>query len=550
MNDRVVVGSLQDCKIKISGSKNIYLDDKDLYIVLDGKYYEKDYLKEIKKLYIKYGEKMLSKIDDLFSMYLYDKKNNILIISRDRMGSKTVYYYKNNKGLYFGNDIMQVVDNYKIKKEINIECLSIYFRFNFIKAPETIFKNVYKLENGQYLIYKDNKLETGRYWDEIEEFNKNSRKKIKNKKEIKKDIKDMLEKRVKEFLKDRNNVGVYLSGGVDSSLVSALCKKYSKQKIKTFSIGFYDEKANEAKKAKRIAKYLGTDHHELYIKDDEVKDIVKRLPKYYSEPFGDFSELPTVVLNELGKKYNIKTVITGDGADQLFCGSNIYDTINKVQILHTLFNPFYIRFKVKNRRLKYIFENADKERKSQFDLLPIDNLLNNMFIDNGNKRFDQEIRIKSKNWQEKRMILDIGTFMADRVSIKMGIAAKKNNIDMKTPFFCKEFVEYTFRIPHNLKYHHRNKKYILKEVLYDYIPKELFDKRKHGFGIPIKKWLKEYLYDDLLRVSQKEFIEKQNIFNYDAICNLLNNMDNSVTLMVIWDYYMFQLWYCEYMVNN
>ncbi len=244
MKEKNIYGKLKNGTIKKEQGENNYIDDSEITIVLDGRYNEKTYVKKIKQLYMEFGEKFLNKIEDFFSIYLYDKKKDILIISRDRMGSKTVYYYMENNSVYFGNDIMLIVDNYNVKKEINKSCLSMYFRYHYINPPETIFENIYKLEHGKYLIYKNNKLETKKYWDEIEQFNINKKIKINNKKKIKKELDDMLSKSIKEFLKREKNIGIYMSGGIDSSLVAALSTKYSTKKIKTFSIGFYETEIN------------------------------------------------------------------------------------------------------------------------------------------------------------------------------------------------------------------------------------------------------------------------------------------------------------------
>ena len=151
-----------------------------------------------------------------------------------------------------------------------------------------------------------------------------------------------------------------------------------------------------------------------------------------------------------------------------------------------------------------------------------------LFKDNGTKRFEQEKLIESKDWQEKRLILDFDTYACDGVITKMSIAAKKNSIEVRSPFLTKELIEYAFKVPHLYKYYNKNKKYILKQILYDYIPKEYFSDQKKGFGIPTKDWLSRYFYDDLLRVSSKEFIEQQNIFNYDVLKGLIKNIDQYI----------------------
>lgn len=550
MDKTNIYGNLINKKITINSKSNNIINTSDIVIALDGKNNDKKTIQKVKQLYIKYGEDFLYKIGEFFSIYLYDKKNNILILSRDRMGLKTVYYYIDNEKIYFANDIILLVDNYNIKKEINIDSLSMYFRNHYINPPETIFKNIYKLEHGEYLIYRNNKVITKKYWNEIEQFNTKSKKKIRNIKKIKTELDKMIVKDVREYLKTEKDYGIYISGGIDSSLVAAICAKYSNKKIKTFSIGFYEEEMNEAEKSKKIAQYLGTDHHELYITKEMIIENIKKIPKYYTEPFADISEFPTIVLNEFARKNNIKVAFTGDGADQLFCGSKVYDSMSRIQLARKILNPFNIHINFKNRRLSYIFKHINKDYQSQINNTYYEKYIKKVFSDKGCKVFEQEKDIQSKNLQEKRMILDIGTFMADRVSIKMGIAAKKNNIEIRTPFFDKNIIEYTFQIPHKFKYHKKIKKYILKEILYDYIPKEYFSNNKRGFGIPTIEWLSKYLYEDLRRVSTKEFIEKQKIFNYEEINNLISKINDKEIIQIIWDFYMFQLWYCEYIIKK
>lgn len=544
-----IFGKVTNGHIDTNAMVNNFYDDSKIFILLDGVCNDKSYIKKIKQLYFKYGEEFLKKIDDFISIYLYDKKNNILILSRDRMGLKSVYYCFDNENIFFANDIKLLTDNFKIKKEINIKSLSMYFRCHYINPPETIFNNVYKLGHGHYIIYKNKKIIEKKYWDEIEQYNVYSRNKIRNKKQVKQELDALLSKNIIEFLRTKENFGIFLSGGIDSTLVTALCKKYFKGDLQTYSIGFYDNETNEAEKSKKIAKFLNTKHHELYISKEKIIDVVKKIPKYYTEPFGDCSSLPTIILNEYACEHNIKIAFTGDGADQLFCGSKVYDNIYKLQLAHKFLNPFNIHLNFKNKKLMYLYGNTNKKCQSQYEGLLQDRILKNLFVDSGCKRFEQESEIKSKNWNERRMILDIGTFMADRVCIKMGIASRNNGIEIRTPFLCKDVIEYSFKIPHSLKYHNKIKKYILKEILYDYVPRNFLSERKCGFGIPTKKWLKTYFFKDLKRVSKKSFIQKQDIFNYEKIVSLLDNIDNSEFTQVIWDFYMFQLWYCEHITK-
>ena len=538
-------------------TNSINYEDDNIFIEIDNRCNNKDYLQIIKENYEKYGEDFIKKIDNInyiYETHIYDKKNKKTILISDIVGLNTIYYYKNDDSLFFNNDIIKLVNTSNVTKQININSLSIYFKYHYIYSPETIFKNVFALKHGEYLIYQNKKLEVKTYWNIIDKYNKNKKNLLKSYKECENKLDNILNTNIKEILTDKDDFGIYLSGGIDSSLITALSKKYSEKTIKTFSIGFYEQEYNEAQKAKKIANYLGTDHHELYIDEKKAIETVKKIPKYYSEPFADASALATIVLNEFAKENGIKKVLTGDGADQLFCGCKIFDTIYKTQKTHMILNPLNIYINPKlykyKRKFFYIFSNSNKQYQDQCDILYNEQLLEGLFkySDNFSRKLKSDIKINSRNWQEKRMIFDFDTFCCKQVLTKMGVASRKNNISVYSPFLNKELIEFTFRIPHKFKYYKKIKKYILKEVLFKYLPKELFAKNKRGFAIPTKNWLTTYFYDDLKRLSNQDFIKKQDIFNYDKICFLLNNINDKKYAHIIWDYYIFQLWYEMYML--
>ena len=537
-------------KLKYEIDNNFYLEDDNIFITIDSGLKDFNYLKKIKELYIKDGINFIYNIDVTNSIYIFDKIKNKLILIRDLVGLKSIYYYVNNNSFYVCNDIMKLMNYNNIEKVINKECLSMFFRFNYIKPPQTIFKNVFKLNHAEYMIIDDNNYLKKVYWDTITSFNNISKNKINDFNESKCQLENIIKKYINKEIKENSNFGVYLSGGIDSSLVAAIACKYY-PKIETFSIGFFDKENNEANESKKVAKYLKTNHHELYIREKDILNIVKKIPTYYTEPFADASQFPTIVLNEYAKKNNIKIAFTGDGADQLFCGSSLYDTIFKVQKLSKILNPFNIYINPKylkyNRKLMYLFSN--KKYKSQSDILYKEIYLRGLFNDCGKKRLEREDEVKSNNWQEKRMIIDFDTYICDRINTKMGLAARKNNIEIRSPFLNKDIIEFSFKIPHKYKYNKKNKKYILKKVLYEYIPKNYFIDNKKGFFIPIYKWINTYLIEDIKRLTVKENIEKQGIFNYDAINKLINNIDNRQKSILVWNYYMFQLWYETYMIE-
>ena len=550
---KYLYGCIKNNKLKIAKEVDYYEDNEVVINVCGSNYNQEDYLK-LKDLYKKYNEKFSENIDDFIAVYLYDKLNKKMIIIRDRTATQNVYYYLDNENnLYFSNDFMTLINQYKIKKEINIDALTMYFRNYFVNPPETIIKNVYKLEHGHYLKYENNELENKVYYNIIEVFNnikkENNKNELKDFDAVKKQLENKLTEKIKKYLSEDENTGFYISGGIDSSLTASIASKISDKPINTYSIGFHDKVINEADRSKKIAEYLKANHHELYITEKEAQDIIYKIPEYYSEMFADPSQVATVLLNEYAKKNNVKIAITGDAADQLFCGATMYDTMYKVQKAKRFVNPFniYLPAKIfKNRKLRYLFSNKDKHYVAQCEMNDFEVLLDGLFIQSENNRFKQEKYIKTNNLQEKRMILDYDTYLCSRVVNKMYTAARYNDINVRSAFLSKDIIEYSFEIPHQYKYYNKNKKYILKQLLYEYVPESLFSKKKHGFSIPTKQWLKTVFYKDLERFSTKEYLDKQNIFNYDKVKELINNIDNKKYTVFIWEYFIFQLWYDKY----
>ena len=272
--------------MKISNNIDILItsdkctEDDNLIIQVDKKCDDAKYINQIKMNYQKYGLDFIKKIDIVYSMYIYDKKNDILLIFADMVGLNKIYYHVNESSLIAGDNIIDLMNRGKIEKKINIESLSMYFRYQYINTPQTIFMNVYKLKHGNYLIYNKGKVEIKSYWNVIDKFNQNKKELNKSYEQCKQKLENMIDNYVKKIANSKENIGVYLSGGIDSSLVAALIAKHAKKKVDTFSIEFYEERYNEAEKAKRIANEIGTNHHELYIDEKMVMQTLKKIPEY------------------------------------------------------------------------------------------------------------------------------------------------------------------------------------------------------------------------------------------------------------------------------
>ena len=362
-------------------------------------------------------------------------------------------------------------------------------------------------------------------------------------------------------------LGTFLSGGYDSSLITAIAQSQSNQPVKTYSIGFNEEKYNEAKFAKQVAEHLGTNHTELYIDEQQMFDLVDSIPKYYDEPFADSSQIPTMLVSALARN-DVTVVLSGDGGDEFFCGYNAYDKVGQAQKLDILGELTYracnlpgIRKAQLLRKLPFkvriIATNRGKETKTQFGT---SNYLDTAYgMVKGNSMeilYPIESSYGEKNWQERRMLLDMDTYLPGDILCKVDRASMKYSLEARCPILDKDVMEYSYRLPHSFKYGNHVKKRILKDIAYDYIPRELLDRPKVGFGVPLDKWLRGPLKERLLAMADREFLIKQDIFDADFVCKMMQTYmehgdggpaTGANYSKLMWSYFVFQQWYDAYM---
>lgn len=558
------------------GKQPMISDDKNIVVVFNGEIYNFLEIKEelIRKGYIfnsttdtevivngykEYGIDVIKKFNGMFAIAILDLRDKSLYLIRDHIGIKPLYYYYDKDNFIFGSELKPLMAYPEFKKEIDMNSLDTYLYHGYITGEKSIFKNTFKLLPGHYLKLKNNKIDIKEYWS-IEENFKN--REIKNFSEIewKKKIKKHLEKSIKDRMISDVPIGAFLSGGIDSSLVVSVMQSLSKEPIKTFTIGFKDAEYNEAQYAKKIAEYLGTDHTEYYLESKEVEKYIETIPLYYDEPFADSSQLPTMLVSKLAKE-KVTVTLSGDGGDELFCGYSNYEKyikLKKYQRVSQLLNqPPKIFFKNLNSKLSYLLYLDEEDKIINYGYL---NYINQKSIlKNLNKNFKESRYSKlnnlTNNIQEKAMLRDMITYLPDDILTKVDRASMAFALESRAPFIDDhKFIELSFNINHSLKYKNGIKKYILKELLYEYLPKELIDRPKQGFSIPIHKWLRtelKYLIDKYL---SDEYILDQNIFNVTDIkkikkifINKKNQIYKGLSVeSTIWNILVFQIWYDKY----
>ena len=282
--------------------------------------------------YLKWGIDMVDHIHGMFAIAIYDRDTSDVYLIRDRIGKKPLFYWIEGENLVFGSELKPIMKCPGFKAKIRTDVISRYLYQQYIIAPDTIFKNVYKLEAGGILKFHLGEITKWKYWDVKKVYAEKSKDQVGSYEEAKEGLKQRLKKAVADRMIADVPLGTFLSGGYDSSLVTAMAQEFSDKPVKTFCIGFDVPSYNEAEYAKEVAKHLGCEHTELYISEKEMFDLVSSIPQYYDEPFADNSQIPSMLVSKLAKK-DVTVALSGDGGDEFFCGYNIYDNVRQAQQL-------------------------------------------------------------------------------------------------------------------------------------------------------------------------------------------------------------------------
>lgn len=515
--------------------------------------------------YLKWGADCVKRFNGMFAIALYDRESNEVYLMRDRIGKKPLYYWKSGDSLIFASELKPIMTYPGFSREIRTEVISRYLFQQYINAPDSIFKDVYKVEPGSILRFHMGEITTRKYWDIKKVYHEQSENPIHSYEEAKELLKKSLKKSVKARMIADVPLGSFLSGGYDSSLVTAIAQEHSDTPVKTFSIGFHEEKYNEAKYAKAVAEYLGTAHTELYIDEQEMFHLVESIPKYYDEPFADSSQIATMLVSELARKH-VTVALSGDGGDEFFCGYNIYEKVGQAQkldmagkVVHALCQmPGFKQMGMEERlpfRVRVIAGNREKESKTQFgtgNYIVKANAMVKKTEDSLPVHYLTESSYGVGNWQIRRMLLDMDTYLPGDILCKVDRASMKYSLESRCPILDTGVMELSYRIPHQYKYANGDKKHILKDIAYDYIPKELLDRPKVGFAVPLDKWLRGPLKEQLLDYSSYDYLQRQGIFDAaytsDMIRSYIQTGDAGPATganysKLAWSFFVFQQWY-------
>lgn len=516
--------------------------------------------------FLKWGISCVERFNGMFAIALYDREDGSLYLVRDRIGKKPLYYWLEGENLVFASELKPIMKCPGFQKEIREELLNRYLTGQYLNAPDTIFKNVFQVKPGQIFKFQLGESKQWKYWDVATKYEELKNTITGSFEEAKEELKKILSRAVQQRMIADVPLGTFLSGGYDSSLITALAQRNSATPVKTFSIGFEDKKYNEAIYAKEVADYLGTDHTELYINEKDMFAMIEGLTDYYDEPFADSSQIPSMLVSKLAKE-KVTVALSGDGGDEFFCGYNNYKMLADMQKLDPVGGLTYNICQlpgIKQQKLlkklpikvQIVANNRDKQLKVQpFGYFQSEKAKGILQAEQLDYRFPEEAAYSEKNWQIRRMLLDMDTYLPGDILTKVDRASMKYSLETRCPILDKEVMEYSFRLPHQYKYEKGNKKRILKALAYDYIPRELLERPKVGFSVPLDSWLRGALREQLLDYTNTDFLKQQGIFKEketrELINNYLKNGDKGAgsganLSRMIWGYFVFQKWYERY----
>jgi asparagine synthase (glutamine-hydrolysing) len=515
-----------------------------------------------------WGLNVVQKFIGMYAIAIYDRSKEQVILIRDRAGVKPLYFFRNNDILLFGSELKALYQHPRFEKKIDTNSLALFLQFSYIPAPHTIFHQTSKLLPGHALFVdlKNNTQRLEKYWDVFEHYN---RPKISVTDEEAIDHTDKLLKSAYEYRMVADvPVGIFLSGGYDSSSVAALLQTGRTEKLKTFTIGFNEQEFNEAPDAKKIANYLGTDHTEWYLTAKEAAGVLHQLPEIYDEPFADNSTVPTALVSKLAKQ-QVKVALSADGGDEIFGGYNKFNQAERYttkmpaalqSILSgtmSLFKPEHIpyfnrkyNFTTRYEKMKLIWKSHDPVQAVKYISQYITETEAASFLGKPftkyHTAFEDGNRLEHNDGITNRLLaIDYKTFLVGNNLVKVDRATMSVSLEGREPMLDHRVIEYLAQLPSNYKIRGGVNKWLLKQVVHRYIPKELMERPKRPFIAPLMVWFRDELQEQLKYYLSEQSLKKTGIFDHKPIIALRDEYlaGRRVNYQKLWQLLMFQLWY-------
>jgi asparagine synthase (glutamine-hydrolysing) len=588
LDERVALGMRRLSIIDLAtGEQPVYSEDRSIVVVMNGELYNfREVRKDLEKLghkfetntdteilphlYEEYGEAMLEHINGMFAFALWDKRREKLFIARDRFGEKPLYYGTFDGKLIFASELKVLLENPAVKAEINQDALRQFLSFDYVPAPASIYKGIYKLPAAHFLTVEKGEVKTQRYWNLTWHKNGN----VKPLEKSAEELRELLADAVKMRLVSDVPLGILLSGGVDSSTVAAFATQFSTEKVKTFSIGFEEDSFDESKFARMVAKHLDTEHYEDKLSVGKAADLISEIGTWLDEPMSDGSLIPTFLLSRFVRKH-VTVALGGDGGDEIFAGypmyfghkvANLYGRIPQF-LRRGLIEPVVNNLPVSTSNLSFDYKAKRFVAASKYDLVTRHH---SWF---GSFSIGEQSRLLSKDVQastsadiykgakelleicdardeiEQMQFLDINFYMAEDILTKVDRASMAVSLEVRAPFLDPRVAQFAASLPLEYKLKGNKGKYILKKAVEPLLPKEILQRPKKGFGIPIAEWLKGRLNPLMNDLLAPERIKNQGLFDVAFVQKLINEHETGAAShhKQLWTLLVFQLWFDNFL---
>jgi len=504
------------------------------------------------KGYAHWGKELLPRLNGMFAFVIYDEIKNELFCARDRLGVKPFFYYWKDGKFEVCSQLRPLIN---AESKIAKEAVSIYLDCGYIPSPYSIIENVYKLPPGNYM-----EIDLAKKTKNISEFWNLKPVEIRDisYEEAKKELHELLIDAVKIRLQSDVPLGSFLSGGVDSALVSAIASKISKTPVNTFTIGFENPKFDESKVAAQFAKIIGSNHTETICGPDDALQLMPNFVKVYDEPFADSSALPSLLLNSVTKKH-VTVALSGDGGDESFLGYVNFDLLSKFNKISKIpvfirkimsYLPWYKLLGGRPETMQAFLKSANSDDFSWKIFTGFETLQANPV--KTWKKYYEGYKRWAKNPLQRMADLNIKLWLENDSNVKVDRASMAFSVEVRSPFLDYRIIEFARTLPVEYRYNQGVKKKILKDILSEYIPEEIFNQPKRGFAIPLDSWLRNDLKQDVLEKLNNTFLDK--IPNLDV-----KKFKQKMQLFfegkydysyIVWRLYVLALWYEEFGFNE
>ncbi|NEP09865.1 MAG: asparagine synthase (glutamine-hydrolyzing) [Symploca sp. SIO2C1] len=587
------LGSRRLSIIDLEGGKQpIYNEDRTVCVVFNGELYNyRELTHSLTRLghnfysstdtevlvhaYEEFGLEFLEYLNGMFAFALWDERKQTLVLGRDRMGIKPLYYTTYDDALIFGSELKTILSYPNIPRNIDLVALNEYLSFEYIPTPRTIFQNIFKLPPGHALSFSCGQIKTWKYWDV--NLIRSEQIKPKTVKEYETELLIILKKVVQKEMVSDVPIGVFLSGGIDSSAVAALMSEISPGNVKSFSIRFDDPSFDESTYAHQVARYLQTEHYELTLTPQIVLELVPQIPNFLDEPLGDSSFIPTFLLSQF-TSHHVKVALGGDGGDELFAGYSTLQAHRLVEYYEALL-PGFIRHQI----IPYLvdqmpvsFDNISLDFKirrfisgrglplmirhnqwlGSFTVSQKKELLQSwtQFLekDTYDTAYGHQQKSQAKEAINQLLYCDLKMYLEGDILPKVDRASMANSLEVRVPLLNHTLVDYVAQIPHNMKLHGLTTKYILRRAMRQSIPQEIIKRKKKGFNMPVAKWFTGELRPLLQDMLSKTRLSKEGFFNPIYVDKLLQDhmQGRQDHRKLLWTLLVFELWYERWVEKN